>query len=66
MKLNVGKTKSVICNGLQVTHYALTIVGTVLKESDDLVKLGVKLDSKMTFEKHLCTVSRAWLGILAW
>ena len=52
----MGKTKSVICNGLQVTHYALTIIGTVLKESDDLVKLGVKLDSKMTFEKHLCTV----------
>ena len=29
---------------------ALTIGGTVLKESDDLVILGVILDSKMTFE----------------
>ena len=31
----------------------------MLKESDDLVKLGVTFDSKMTFEKHLCSVSRA-------
>ena len=41
--------------------------GTVLKESDDLVNLGVTFDSKMTFEKHLRSVSRAAsqrLGIL--
>ena len=31
----------------------LIIGGTVLKESDDLVILGVTFDSKMTFEKHL-------------
>ena len=37
----------------------LTISGTVLKESDDLVILGVTFDSKMTFEKHLHSVSRA-------
>ena len=37
----------------------LTICGTVLKESDDLVILGVTFDSKMTFEKHLRSVSRA-------
>ena len=37
----------------------LTIGGTVLKESDDLVILGVRLDSKMTFEKDLRSVSRA-------
>ena len=46
---------------------ALTIGGTVLKESDDLVILGATFDSKMTFENHLCCVSRAasqWLGIL--
>ena len=45
----------------------LTIGGTVLKESDDLVVLGVTFDSKMTFEKHLRSVSRAAsqrLGIL--
>ena len=45
----------------------LTIGGTVLKESDDLVILGVTFDSKMTFEKHLRLVSRAAsqrLGIL--
>ena len=32
---------------------ALTIGGTVLKESDDLVILGVTFYSKMTFEYHL-------------
>ena len=37
----------------------LTIDGTVLKESDDLVILGVTFDSKMTFVKHLCSISRA-------
>ena len=45
---------------------ALTIGGTVLKESD-LVIPGVTFDSKMTFEKHLCSVCRAAsqrLGIL--
>ena len=39
----------------------------MLKESDDLVILGVTFDSKMTFEKHRCSVSRAAsqrLGIL--
>ena len=46
---------------------ALSIVRTVLEESDDLVILGVTFDSKMTFEKPLRTVSRAasqWLCIL--
>ena len=46
---------------------ALTIGGTVLKESDVFVKLGVTFVSKMTFEKLLRSVSRAAskrLGIL--
>ena len=42
----------------------LTIGGTVLRESDDLVILGVTFDSKMTFEKHLRSVSRAASQIL--
>ena len=45
----------------------LTIDGTVLKESDDLDILGVTFDSKLTFEKHLRSVSSAAsqrLGIL--
>ena len=37
---------------------SLTIGGTVLKECDDIVILGVKSDSKTTFEKHLRSVSR--------
>ena len=36
---------------------ALSIGGTVLKEADDLVILGVTFDSKLTFEKLLRLVS---------
>ena len=45
----------------------LTIGGTVLKESDDLVILGVTFDFKMTFEKHIrlvSTVASQRLGIM--
>ena len=70
MKLNASKTKSMIVSRYRTMHLQsppLTIGGTVLKESDDLVILGVTFDSKMTFEKHLRSVSRAAsqrLGIL--
>ena len=37
----------------------LTIGGTVLKESDGLVILGVTFNFKMTFGKHLHSFSRA-------
>ena len=37
----------------------LTLGGTVLKECTDLVILGVMFDAKMTFEKHLRSVSSA-------
>ena len=45
----------------------LTIGGTALNEYDDFEILGVKFDSKITFEKHIRSVSRAdsqRLGIL--
>ena len=45
----------------------LTVVGTVLKESVELDILGVTFDSRLTFENHLRSVSRAAsqrLGIL--
>ena len=70
MKLNASKTKTMIVSRSHTMHPQsppLTIGGTVLKESDDLVILGVTFDSKMTFEKHLRLVSRAAsqrLGIL--
>ena len=70
MKLNSSNTKTMIVSRSRTMHPqspALTIGGTVLKESDDLVILGVTFDSKMTFVKHLRSVSRAayqWLGIL--
>ena len=45
-----------------VTHpqsAPLTIGGTVLKESDDIYILGVTFNSKMIFEKHFRSVSKA-------
>ena len=70
IKLNVSKTKTMIVSRSHTRHPQsppLIIGGTVLKESDELVMLGVTFDSKMTFEKHLHFVSRAAsqrLGIL--
>ena len=70
MKLNESKTKTMIVSRSSTMHPQsppLTIGGSVLKECDDLVILGVTFDSKMTFEKHLRLVSRAAsqrLGIL--
>ena len=61
-KLNASKTNTTIFSWSRTMHPqspALTIGGTVLKESDDLVMLGVTFDCKMTFEKHLGSVSRA-------
>ena len=69
-KLNVSKTKTMIVSRSRTMHPQsppLTIGGTVVNESADLVILGVTFDSKMTFEKHLCSVTRAAsqrLGIL--
>ena len=63
-------TKTMIVSKSRTMHPqspTLTIGKTVLKESGDLVILGVTFDSKMTFEKHLRSVSRAAsqrLGIL--
>ena len=64
MKLNVSKTKTMILSRSRTMHPQsppLTIGGTVLKESDDLVILGVTFDSKLTFEKHLRLVSEQLL-----
>ena len=53
VKLNASKTKTLIVSRSRTIHPhspPFTIGVTVLKESDDLVILGVTLDSKMTFE----------------
>ena len=52
MKLNASKIKTMIVSRSRTMHPkspALTIGGTVLKESDDLVILGATFDSKKTF-----------------
>ena len=62
MKLNASKTKIMIVSSSRTMHPQsppLIIGGTVLKESDDLVIFGLTFDSKMTYEKHLRSVSRA-------
>ena len=62
MKLNASKTKTmIVCKSCtfhpQLTP--LTLDGTVLKGSADIVILGVTFDAKMTFEKHPLSVSSA-------
>ena len=62
MKLNASKTKTMIVSRSRTMHPQsppLTIGRTVLKESDDVIILEVTFDSKMNFEKHLRSVSRA-------
>ena len=62
MKLYAGKTKIMtvfISNTIHPQSPPLTIGGTVLKEYDDLDIFRVTFDFKMTYEKHLCSVSRA-------
>ena len=62
MKLNAGKTKTMIVSRSRKMHPrspSLTIGTTVLKESHDLVILGVTFNSMMTIEKHLRLVSGA-------
>ena len=61
MKLNASKAKTMIVSRSRTMHpqsSPLTIGRTVLKESDDLI-LGATFDSKLTFEKHLRSVSKA-------
>ena len=68
-KLNASKTKTMIVSRSRTMHPQSPPINywrTVL-ESDNLVILGVTFDSKMPFEKHLRSVSRAAsqrLGIL--
>ena len=62
MKSNESWTKTMIVSRLSTVHpqsQSLSIGGIVLKACDDLAILGVTFDSKMTFEKHLRSVSRA-------
>ena len=60
MKQNVSKTKTMIVSMSHTIHPLLSplaLDGTMLKESADLFILGVTFDAKMTFEKHLRSVS---------
>ena len=62
MKLNASKTKTMIVSRpstMRPQSPPLTIGGTMVKKSVDLDILGVTFDSKMTFEKHFRSVSRA-------
>ena len=62
MKSDVSKTKTKIVSRsstIRPQSPPLTIGGTVLKESDDLVILAATFDSKVTCKKHLRSVSRA-------
>ena len=57
-----SKAKTMMVSRSHTVHpqlTPLTLDGTVLKESADLVILGVTFDAKMPFEKHLRSVSSA-------
>ena len=59
-KLNASKTKTFIVSRSRRVHPQLTLLtldGTGLKESADVVILAVTFDAKMTFEKQLRSVS---------
>ena len=61
MKLNASKTNTMIVSRSRTMlpkSTPLSIGKTVLKESDEIVILGVIFDSKLTFEKHLRLVSK--------
>ena len=62
MKLNVGKTKTMVVSrsrSLNPTSPALSVNGAVLKDLAYLEILGLTLDSKLTFETHLRSVARS-------
>ena len=62
MKLNASKTKTMTVFRSCTIHRQSTpliLDGTLIKEFDYLVILGITLDAKMTFVKHLCSFSRA-------
>ena len=62
MKLNAIKTNTMIVSSsctMNPKSSTLTIGETVLKESDWRVILDVTFNSRITFEKHFLSVSRA-------
>ena len=62
MKLKLSKTKNMIVSRSCTVHPQLTPLTldlTVLKDSSDLVMLGVTFDDKLTFKRHLLSVSSA-------
>ena len=70
MKLNASKTKTMIVSRSRTMRPQpppFPIGGTVLKESVNLDIFRVTFDTKLTFEEHLRSVTRAAsqrLGIL--
>ncbi len=62
MKLNAEKTKTMIISRSRTTlspSPLLTLNNVILQESSDLCILGVNLDSKLTFERHIRSISKS-------
>ena len=60
MKLNAKKTQSLIFSRSRTVdppHPSLVLAGVVIEEVDNMRLLGVTLDSKLTFEKHIRSLS---------
>ena len=60
MRLNAKKTKSIIfgrSRTLNPPHPGLVVTDNVIEDVDSVRLLGVTFDSKLTFERHIRSVS---------
>ena len=60
MCLNVGKTKTMTISRSRTvlpSFPELTLNGVALKESSELIILGVTFDPKLSFERHVRSVA---------
>ena len=58
IKLNASKTQTMIVSRSRIMHHQSPTL-TIVEDSDDLDILGVTFDSKVTFDWHLHSISRA-------
>ena len=57
MKLDPRKTYSVTISCSRTPHPPLTLCGLDLEVSSSLKLLGVTIDNKLNFEKHICNIN---------
>lgn len=58
LKLNVGKTKSILINGDRNRRLGLQIEGEAIEQVEEFKYLGILLDSKLKFTAHINYISK--------